>query len=89
MCKIKTGAQITKMNDVQNLVTACILRSKKPYTIPALSRQVIHSCNGCGFTVSDAQIQTLVTATTTALLRSKYLSLNLGHYYPKQLSLNR
>lgn len=89
MCKIKTGAQITKMSDVQNLVTACILRSKKPYTIPALTRKVIRSCNGCTFTLSDAQIQTLVIATTTALLRSKYLSVNSGHYYPKQLSLNK
>ena len=89
MCRIKTGAQITKMSDIQNLVTACILRSKEPYTIPDLSQQVIHSCNGCTLAISDAQIQTLVIATTMALLRSKYLSVNLGHYYPKQLSLNR
>lgn len=89
MCRIKTGAQITKMCDVQNLITACILRSKEPYTIPALSQQVIQSCSGCSLAVSNAQIQSLVNATTIALLRSKYLSVNAGHYYPKQRSFSR
>jgi len=41
MCRIKTGTQITKLSDIQNLVTAYILRSQQPYTIAGLSQKSI------------------------------------------------
>lgn len=81
MCRIKTGTQITKLSDIQNLVTAYILRSQQPYTIAGLSQKVLHSCEGSYFSISDSQVVDLVRDTTIALLRSKYISANSGHYF--------
>lgn len=83
MCRIKTGAQITELSDVQNLVTACILRSQQPCTIADLSQKVLHSCEGSNLSISDNQVIELVRDTTMALLRSKYISVNAGHYFAK------
>lgn len=88
MCRIKTGAQITELSDVQNLVTACILRSQQPCTIADLSQKVLHSCEGSNLTISDSQVIELVRDTTIALLRSKYISVNAGHYFAKPVSPN-
>lgn len=85
MCRIKTGEQITEMHDVQNLVTACILRSKQPYSISTLSNEIIDSCKGSKLTITDKQIKLLVRDTTTALLRSKYISANSGRYFAQPI----
>ena len=87
MCRIKMGKQIEDPHDVQNLVTALILRSRQPYSIPALSLEIKRSCAGSELTISDTQIAELVRDTTTALLRAKYLSVSDGLYYAKPVSI--
>ena len=82
MCQVRTKAQITSMQDVQNLVTACILRSQEPYSIPEVTRKVVAECVGSRLPVSGDQVTELVRDTTTALLRTKYLSVKKGRYYP-------
>ena len=86
MCKIKTGAQIQEMTDVQNLVTAYILRSRQPYSIPALSKKIMRSCKGSSIPISDAEVTNLVKDTTIALLRSDYITSNSGHYYARPVA---
>lgn len=86
MCRVKTGAQITEMYDVQNLVTASILRSQQPYSIAALSREIVDSCTGANIPISDRQITELVRDTTMALLRAKYISSNAGCYYAEPIA---
>lgn len=83
MCRIKTGAQITELSDIQNVVTACILRSQQPYTIADLSQKVLRFCEGSDFSISDNQVIDLVRDTTIALLRSRYISVNAGRYFAK------
>ena len=80
MCHVKTGAEITHVHDVQNMITSYILRAKQPYTILSLSDRVIHSCAGCNIEISESQIKTMVRDTTIALLRSKYISNVSGSY---------
>ena len=63
MCRVKTGAQITEMHDVQNLVTASILRSQQPYSISTLSQKVMDSCRGSNVLISEKQITELVKET--------------------------
>lgn len=81
MCRIKMGAEITQIHEVQNLVTAYILRAKTPYTISRLSDRVIRSCAGSTLTITENQIRQMVEDTTLALLRAKYISSNDGYYY--------
>ncbi len=81
MCRVKTGAQITEMHDVQNLVTARILRSKGPYQICTLSQEVMDSCIGSDLEITNNQIEKLVRDTTMALLRAKYVYSDAGCYY--------
>ena len=81
MCRVKTGAQITEMHDIQNLVTASILRSQQPYSIVTMSKKIESSCVGAGIPISGSQITELVRDTTIALLRAKYISSNAGCYY--------
>ena len=82
MCQVRTNAQITSMQDVQNLVTACILRAREPYSISELTGKVVAGCEGSTVHVSGDQVTKLVRDTTTALLRTKYLSVSKGRYYP-------
>ena len=89
MCRIKTGAEITQMHEVQNLVTAYILRSKTPYTISHLSNKVKSSCIGSSLSITDSQIREMVKDTTMALLRAKYISSNAGRYYAYPISLEK
>jgi hypothetical protein len=83
MCKIKTGNQITEMHDIQNLITAYILRSKQPYSISSLTNQVMIACRGSKLPITEYQIKTMVQDTTIALLRTKYISSNSGNYFVK------
>lgn len=85
MCKVKTGTQITEMHDIQNLVTARILRSKTPYQIRTLSKEIMDSCIGSKLVITNNQIEELVQDTTMALLRAKYISSDAGYYYVRPL----
>ena len=89
MCRVKTGAQITEMHDVQNLVTASILRSQQPYSISPLSQKVMDSCRGSNVLISEKQITELVKETTIALLRAKYISSNAGRYYAQPVTSSK
>lgn len=88
MCRIKTGTEITQMHEVQNLVTAYILRSKTPYTISNLTDRVFHSCAGSSLLISETQIREMVKETTLALLRAKYITSNAGYYYACPVSIS-
>ncbi len=83
MCLMKSGAQITELSDLQNLVTAYILRSQHPYTVVDLAQKVLYSCEGSNLPISNDQVTDLVRDTTIALLRSKYISVNAGCYFPR------
>ena len=89
MCRVKTGAQITEMHDVQNLVTASILSSQQPYSISTLSQKVMDSCRGSNVLISEKQITELVKETTIALLRAKYISSNAGRYYAQPVTSSK
>lgn len=86
MCRVKTGVQIREIHDIQNLVTANILRSQQPYSIADLSKKIMQSCIGAAFPVSDRQIVELVHDTTMALLRAKYISSSEGCYYAEPIA---
>lgn len=81
MCKIKTGEEITQMNDVQNLVTAYILGSEMPYTAPKISMDIIRLCEGSKLNITEEQIANIVEDTMLALKREKYIFSNSGNYY--------
>lgn len=81
MCRIKSGTQIEEIYDVQNIVTACILRSSQPYSIPELSQTVKEKCEGSSIIVTDAQIESLVSDTTMAFQRIKLITAYNGQYY--------
>jgi len=81
MCRIKSGIQIEEIYDVQNIVTACILRSSQPYSIPELSQTVKEKCEGSSIIITDAQIESLVSDTTIAFQRIKLITAYNGQYY--------
>lgn len=81
MCHIKSGTQIEELYDVQNIVTACILRSQQPFSIPSLTQVVKDSCNGSKISISDQQISELVQDTTCALQRIKLITAYNGQYF--------
>lgn len=83
MCRIKTGSQITEFHDVQNIVTAYILRAQQPFSISALSQDITKACAGSKIHLSDKQITELVKDTTIDLLRANYISVNKGRYYAR------
>lgn len=81
MCRVKTGSQITGLHDVQNLVTACILRSASPFSIVGLTEKVMKACEGSNILITNSQVSKMVRDTTTAFLRIKLISANAGRYY--------
>lgn len=81
MCQVKTGVQIKSLTDVQNVVTASILRSHVPFSIPVVSATIINSCRGSSLPLTDSQITAIVKETTNALLRSRYITTKAGFYY--------
>lgn len=81
MCRIKSGTQIEEIYDVQNIVTACILRSSRPYSIPELSKTVKAKCEGSSIDITDAQIERLVNDTTMAFQRINLITAYNGQYY--------
>lgn len=85
MCRIKTGKEIEKMNDIQNMVTSYILRASSPYSIQELSEKVFQSCSGANFNISKQDVSKLVTETTMALLRARYISSNSNGFYSFRL----
>ena len=81
MCRIKFGTQIAEIYDVQNIVTACILRSSQPYSIPELSQTVKEKCKGSSIAITDTLIERLVNDTTMAFQRIKLITAYNGQYY--------
>lgn len=88
MCRIKTGKQIVLESDLQNLVTATILRSTSPYSIDLLSIEVQNKCQGSDIDISYERIYELVTKTTRDFLRCEYLDSYNGKYFSKLLLTN-
>jgi len=81
MCRIKSGAQIKEIYDVQNIVTACILRSSRPYSISGLTQTVKNTCSGSSINITETQIEKLVRDTTMAFQRIKLVTAYNGQYY--------
>ena len=81
MCRIKSGAQIEGIYDVQNIVTACILRSPRPYRIQELAQTVKQICIGSRINITERQIEELVRDTTFAFQRIKLITAYNGQYY--------
>lgn len=81
MCRIKSGAQIREIYDVQNIVTACILRSSRPYSISGLTQTVKNACRGSSINITETQIEKLVRDTTMAFQRIKLVTAYNGQYY--------
>lgn len=86
MCQIKTGADITNMSDVQNLITGCILSEEQPYTLSMILDTVKNACNGNKIGIENKQISEMVRETINVLLRSNYLSLYSGLYFSRPSS---
>lgn len=89
MCRVKTGAQITGLHDVQNLITACILRSPVPYSIIGLTEKVMESCEGSNISITNRQVNKMVSDTTMAFLRIKLISANAGRYYAYPVAIQK
>lgn len=86
MCKVKTGRQIESLNDIQNVVTASILRAQAPFSLSSLSSLVVDSCKGSLVPVTDLLIKSMVKETTNALLRSNYITTKSGLYYARPIA---
>ncbi len=80
MCQVKTGEQIREINDVQNLVTALILKSRQPYTIASMIKNVTRNCEGSTLNIPEDKISQLVRETTAAFLRTNYIFGRSGQY---------
>lgn len=89
MCRIKSGAQIKEIYDVQNIVTACILRSPRPYSIPGLTQTVKKMCRGSSINITETQIEKLVRDTTMAFQRIKLVTAYNGQYYAYPVASER
>lgn len=89
MCRVKTGAQITNESDLQNLVTATILREEEPYSIRSLSQKINEECQGSPLNISLEKILKLVAETTDAFLRYEYLDCFGKKYFSKNTQVLR
>lgn len=89
MCRIKSGAQIEEIYDVQNIVTACILRSPRPYSIRGLTQTVKRRCKGSSINITEKQIEELVRDTTFAFQRIKLVTAYNGQYYAYPVALQK
>ena len=83
MCKVKTGKQIVSKSDLQNLVTASILREKIPYSIVSMSSKIEQACKGSILCITKSEIEKIVNDTTLSLLRCEYLDSFENKYYLK------
>lgn len=83
MCQIKIGAQLTDEIDLQNLITATILKEQEPYSIQELSLKVQDNCKGSTLNVSSEEISEKVRKTTMDFLRCDYLDCFEKKYFLK------
>lgn len=81
MAKIKSGAEIKEVCDVQNIVTAYILRSARPFTRDEMIITVENACEGSSIKITRDQIKELVQGTIMAFLRHNLLDTCNGKYY--------
>ena len=81
MARIKYGANIKDMCDVQNVVTACILRAREPLTISELVREVCWACVDSSVELSVGQLTEMVEDTITALRRVGLVAAYDGKYF--------
>lgn len=81
MANIKSGVEIRETYDVQNIVTAYILRSEKPFTRDEMIMSVENACEGSTIKITREQIKELVQDTIDAFLRIKLLTACNGKYY--------
>lgn len=84
MCRVKTGAQLTSDSDLQNLITATILRATEPYSLESLTLQIQDDCEGSPLHISTKKIYELVNDTSATFLRYEFLDCFEMKYYPKK-----
>lgn len=90
MANIKSGADIKEICDVQNIVTACILRAEKPSTISELVGTVQNLCRGSSIKMSHSQLRNMVEDTIAAFRRINLVTAREGKYYayPRNFNTN-
>ncbi|MBQ8625949.1 MAG: hypothetical protein IJ419_07305 [Agathobacter sp.] len=81
MANIKSGADIKEMYDVQNIVSACILRAAEPLTIPELVQNTQKLCEGSTIQLTNNQLQEMVEDTVSAFRRINLVTACNGKYY--------
>ncbi len=84
MCRVKKGAQLTSDSDLQNLVTATILRSTEPYSVESLTIKIQLDCEGSPLQITPKKISELVNDTSTTFLRYEFLDCFERKYYPRR-----
>ena len=85
MCRVKKGAQLTSDSDLQNLVTATILRSTEPYSVESLTVKIQLDCEGSPLQITPQKISELVNVTSSTFLRYEFLDCFERKYYPKKI----
>lgn len=86
MCRIKTGADITSENDLQNLITGAILRQQNAYRKSDILRLVKHYCRSSVF-AKDPLLENRVQETIDAFARHQVVRCIDGVYLPQRPSL--
>jgi hypothetical protein len=83
MCKVKIGKDIICKSDLQNLITASILRESEPYSIKSMLSKVENECEGSPLEISQKDIEELINNTTLSLLRCEYLDSIDNKFYSR------
>lgn len=81
MANIKSGADIKEMCDVQNIISACILRAEQPSTVPELIQSAKKLCEGSVLKITDNQLREMVEGTIMAFRRINLVTACNGKYY--------
>lgn len=85
MCKIRTGSDITKISDIQNMITGYMLRQNDEFTIEDITSRAKKSCIGCQIDSGEIELNTIIDSmadnTLMALLRNDYLIRKSKDYF--------
>lgn len=81
MANTKSGTNIRKEYDVQNIVTAVILGAQEPMTTTEITDEVMSRCNGSEYAVTRDFIHNMVEETLMALQRVRACTCHNGKYY--------
>lgn len=77
MCKIRTGAEITKISDIQNMITGYMLRQTHTFVIEDITDKAKRNCVGCQIQNNDIDINSIIESmaknTLMSLLRNEYI----------------